>query len=198
MFGATVDVESGNALARRKLKNTGSWSKEMTWAKRGRQTDPGNHVTAKFRSHRGPFPTTSPNGPRPPNPSRPLTLPTAAVCDSLPRWPCPSVDERLCSDGAQSPRLGLRVAVFDSADGRTLGLRWLDCLGVPVAVVATLAPRSRLPAPVCHALGMGNGALLERPPDCGRHDSEKGEPCSRLSDPTCDGASGGRSRGADR
>ena len=28
------------------------------------QTDPGNHVTAKFRSHRGPFPTTSPFGPR--------------------------------------------------------------------------------------------------------------------------------------
>jgi hypothetical protein len=28
------------------------------------QTDPGNHVTAKFRSHRGPFPTTSPLGPR--------------------------------------------------------------------------------------------------------------------------------------
>lgn len=28
------------------------------------QTDPGNQVTAKFRSHRGPFPTTNPFGPR--------------------------------------------------------------------------------------------------------------------------------------
>jgi hypothetical protein len=28
------------------------------------QTDPGNHVTAKFRSHRGPLPTTNPLGPR--------------------------------------------------------------------------------------------------------------------------------------
>ena len=46
-------------------------------------------------------------------------------------------------------------------------------------------------------LVVGGGALLERPPDCGRHDSEKGETYNSLSDPTCDSASGDRSRGVD-
>ena len=36
-------------------------------------------------------------------------------------------------------------------------------------------------------------ALLERPPECGRHTSDKGEPHNNLSDPACDGASGARS-----
>ena len=47
-----------------KLKATGSWSILGGVGRAGEgQTDPGNHVTAKFRSHRGPFPTTNPLGP---------------------------------------------------------------------------------------------------------------------------------------
>ena len=47
------------------------------WRGSGEQTDPGDHITAKFRSHRGPLPTTSPHASRTTEPVAPSNVSSA-------------------------------------------------------------------------------------------------------------------------